>query len=81
MPMNLFQFFLILGFINGKGLKEAWDTQIPKYKRAVTRGWQYWPPLLFVMYRWVPVMYQNLYMDVFAFFFAVIISYIQSNHK
>ena len=83
MPLNMLQFFMILGLLNSQRLDNItsiWETQRGKYQLAVIRGWEFWPPLLFVMYRFVPVMYQNLYMDVFGYFYAVMISYIQSHN-
>ena len=79
----MLQFFMILGLLNSQRLDNItsiWETQRGKYQLAVIRGWEFWPPLLFVMYRFVPVMYQNLYMDVFGYFYAVMISYIQSHN-
>ena len=70
---------MIIGMINFRfDVKTAFREQFPKYKKAVVAGWKFWPPILLVMYRFVPVPFQNLFMDVFAFFYAVIISSIQS---
>ncbi|TNV75913.1 hypothetical protein FGO68_gene16685 [Halteria grandinella] len=79
MPLNIFQFFMITGLLtSGFDIKKTIDNQIPKYKKALIRGWMYWPLLLVIMYRYVPTHFQNLYMDIFVYFFSIMLSYIQS---
>lgn len=80
MPLNMLQFFIILGLLhNNFSLEKTIEVQIPKYKRAVVAGWKFWPLLLILMYTRVSIMYQNLFMDICAYFYAIIVSFIQSS--
>ena len=80
-PFNLFQFFLVLGlFQTNFNIIEAFHLQREKIKNAILTGWKFWPLIFISMYRFVPIHLQNAYLDVFAFFFSIILSYIQSGH-
>jgi protein Mpv17 len=58
LPLNLFQFFMILGFLNyGLNWGKIKEVQLPKYKKAVLAGWKFWPPILLMMYKFVPIPY------------------------
>jgi hypothetical protein len=56
LPLNLFQFFMILGVLNlGLNWGKIWEVQLPKYKKAVLAGWKFWPPILLIMYKFIPI--------------------------